>query len=72
MEPFLNFEDITRYGVFDFYYVNCDPPTLESIEKKLKEQKYQLVSQVFEDLKLIFQSVSDYAFTDDPIQTDCE
>jgi hypothetical protein len=72
MEPFLNIDEITRYGVFDFGYINQDHPTFESIEKKLKEHKYQLVSQVFEDMKQVFQSVSDYALTDDPIQIDCE
>ncbi len=40
IEPFLNMEELTRFGIYDFYYINKNPPTFTSIEKKLKDHKY--------------------------------
>jgi len=36
IEPFLTTEDIAKFGIYDFCYVNKNPPSFGKIEKKLK------------------------------------
>lgn len=71
-EPFLTTEDIAKYGIYDFCYVNKNPPSFAKVEKKLKESKYDELAEFVEDMKQIFLAVSDYVFTDDPLQRVCE
>jgi hypothetical protein len=40
MEPFLVTEEIPKYGIYDFYYINKNPLTFSKIDKKLKDSKY--------------------------------
>ena len=40
IEPFLNTEEVAKYGVFDFCFINKNPSSFEKIDKKLKESKY--------------------------------
>ena len=44
-EPFLTTEDIAKYGIYDFCYVNKNPPSFAKVEKKLKESKYDELAE---------------------------
>ena len=68
MEPFLFTEEIAKYGIYDFCYINKNPNNFAKLQKKLKDSKYDELSEFVEDLKQIFVAVSDYAFEEDPIQ----
>lgn len=72
IEPFLVIEDIQKYGIYDFCYVNERTTSFDIIEKKLKEEQYGCFQEVAEDIKLIFVSVSDYVFMGDELQLICE
>ena len=43
IEPFLDVEEIPRFGVYDFWYINKNPPSFAKIEKKIKEAKYEFL-----------------------------
>lgn len=68
IDPFLSTEEIGKYGVYDFFYINKNPSSFTKVEKKLKDSKYDELAEFTEDLKQIFEAVADYAFQDDPIQ----
>ena len=40
IEPFLMTEEIAKYGIYDFCYINKNPTTFSKIDKKLKDGKY--------------------------------
>lgn len=40
IEPFLNTEEIVKFGIYDFFYINKNPPSFAKLEKKLKESKF--------------------------------
>ena len=40
IEPFLVTEEIPKYGIYDFCYINKNPTTFAKIDKKIKENKY--------------------------------
>jgi hypothetical protein len=72
IDPFLDLEDIPKFGIYDFWYINKNPPSFAKIEKKIKDSKYDELGEFLEDLKQIFIAVSDYAFIEDPIQAVCD
>jgi hypothetical protein len=65
-------EEIVKYGIYDFYYINKNPATFAKIDKKLKESKYDELQEFTDELKQVFVAVADYAFEDDPIQQTVE
>lgn len=69
--PFLTLEDLPRYGVFDFYPLSRTVPSIATIERKIKEQKYEVFRDFLADLRAVFTAVSDYVFEDDPLQEEC-
>ena len=68
IEPFLVIEDIQKYGIYDFCYVNERSTSFDIIEKKLKEEQYACFQELAEEIKLIFVTVSDYVFMGDELQ----
>ncbi len=40
IEPFLFTEEIAKFGIYDFYYINKNPSSFTKVEKKLKDSKY--------------------------------
>ena len=62
IESFLNTEEIVKFGIYDFFYINKNPPSFTKLEKKLKESKFDELSEFIEDIKQIFIAVSDYIF----------
>lgn len=71
IEPFLVIEDIQKYGIYDFCYVNERSTSFDIIEKKLKEEQYACFQELAEEIKLIFVTVSDYVFMGDELQLTC-
>jgi hypothetical protein len=72
IEPFLSLDEVTKYGIYDFCYINKNPSTFGKIEKKIKDQKYDEINEFVDDMRNVFISVSDFIFSDDPLQLICD
>ena len=68
IEPFLVTQEIPKYGIYDFCYINKNPTTFSKIDKKIKDNKYVDLEEFISQLRQVFISIGDYAFEDDPIQ----
>lgn len=45
MDPFLHTDEIAKFGVYDFFYINKNPNSFAKIEKKLKDSKYDELAE---------------------------
>lgn len=54
LDPFFEIEDITKFGLFDFPYVNRKIVTFNIIEDKFKNNKYNDISEIVRDFRGIF------------------
>lgn len=62
----------TECGFYDFDYITKRRFTISDIEKNLKDNKYETVSEVCRDLKHLYLNVCDYLLLSDPLQETME
>ena len=62
---------VEEAGFIDFEYISRRRHTFTEIEKKLRENSYDNIRQVCEDLKHLVQNISDYLLLSDPLQEQC-
>ena len=63
--------NINETGFFDFEYITRKRLSFPEIEKSLKENRYETIQQVCEDLKHLISNISDYLLSTDPLQELC-
>lgn len=59
-------------GFFDYDYITKKRKSIGDIDKDLKENKYQYVKEVCNDIKILYENVKQYLLLQDPLQEELD